>query len=129
MANTNVIGGKYKVTTADNGNTLVLGDASDSVVGTYLLHFVNDNTFTGTLIVSGRARGKDAGMDAIAFVPLSYLGGFVNAAVGTQAYASTTLTTTSLVWVPATGITVGLVVTCTAGSGTLYVQRLDGASA
>ena len=129
MANTAVIGTRVKIDTSANGNTLVLGDVSDSVVGTYTLHFANDNAFSGTLIVQARARGKDAATDAVAFVPINYLSVYVNGGVGTQAYVSTTLTTNSLILVPASGFTIGIAVTCASGSCTLYIQRIEGSAA
>src|SRR5690348_16442239 len=87
----------------------VIGAADDwklvhpdsGTVTRWLLHFVNDNTFSGSVTIKGAMAGF--GLTAVA-IPYAKL--YQNGAVGDGSQASDALTTTSIIEVVADGMDV-----------------------
>lgn len=117
----------------------VLGDASDAVVSTYIVHLVDGGSFSGSLAVQARSRapqaqtgvmalaatGGGATLDDIAFVNTAYF----DETTGLYATAAV-ISMPSLISIRASGLVVGLNVTLlSAGTAIAYVQRVLGASA
>ena len=127
MATTYPIQNAYRVTTVDHGMFCVLGTVSPRTVGLWSVQFVPDQSFVGQLGVVGRIAGKDATDDAVGFGSIPYrrvqLGGVAsdNAMV-----ADAIPHTGALILVPASGLTVALLVDCTAGFGDVYLFPLEG---
>lgn len=130
MANIYPIGPRFRVTTGDHGNTLVLGDTGGTHVGTWVVQFAPGNAFTGTLSVVGRAFGKPASDDNVGFVALPYRKGYLNGALADWSIVGdgTPISAASLITIPADGLSIGLVVANSdAGSdGFLYCWPLHG---
>ena len=108
----------------------VIGAADDwklvhpnsGTVTRWLLHFVNDTSFVGSVTIKGAMAGF--GLTAVA-IPYTQL--YINGAVGDGTQVSTAITTTSVIEVVADGMDVVFSVTSfTSGSGTLYVKPLQG---
>ncbi len=64
-----------------------------------------------------------------AFLAIEYRGGNVNGTAANWGYVSTALTTNSLIFIPAGGMEVALVVTFTSGAATIRVTPVLGSCA
>jgi len=124
----NVANGTFVLNSAD---TYVLGDASDGLVGTFAVHFVDDNTFSGSVSVKARSRAISNGASTPAFLAIPYLPLNLNGSAGTYGTGVTTaITTNSIILVPASGLEIALDCTSyTSGSATVYVTPVVGAAA
>jgi hypothetical protein len=105
--------------------TYTYGDPGRGGASGWMFHIVS-NGATGSITVSGRARGAQAETDQVAMSPIPYRSAFLNNAVGTNAFVNTAITNTSIIWVPATGLSIGLAVTAlTVGTFTVYATPID----
>lgn len=130
MANVVMSDRKFELATAKNGtNNYVLGDTNNDLVGTWAIMVVNTSSLVASIAVKARIRGPYAATDAVGFVPISYLKLYLNGAVGDNTLVTTAITDTSLIFVPASGLSVSLDVTFTSGTGTIYSWPLEGAAA
>lgn len=121
--------GKNTIDTTLNSGTLEFGNASAAgVASTWAFHIVNDNTFSGTIIVKGRSDSLEAGVDNIGYVAVNYVSIYLNGAVSDQTYKNTTITTTSLILVPSTGQSIAFAITCASGSCSVYARPVVGAA-
>lgn len=129
MASPYPISNRYKVTTADHGQILKLGNAAAGYVGTYAVQFVADAQWSGTLAVVARIDHKDAQDNQVPFVGVPYRRVFLNAAPADRSMGSDFITSDSLIEIPSNGSTVGFLVSCETGFGYLYSKPLDGPAA
>jgi len=130
----NVFFGGQKLTlssaTALGDNTYVLGDVSDGFVGTYAIQIEETTAGTCTFDVQGRSREAASQTAAApAFVAIPYRPLFLNGSVGNLAVTTTQITTDSIIYVPASGLQVALLVNWTDGVFNVYITRLIGAAA
>jgi hypothetical protein len=112
-------------------DTYIVGDASDGVVGTILVHLDTTSAGTVSVVVKARPRSVPWATTTPPFLPIPYLslcdGGSV---VAGATYATAALTGDGdLILVPASGLSIALDVTYTDGTHVLRVERLLGASA
>lgn len=106
--------------------TYVYGDPGVGDASAWEFHIVS-NGATGSITVSARARGAQAETDQVPMVAIPYQAGFINGAVGTEAFISTAITGTSLITVRGGGRSVGLNVTAlTVGTFTVYATPIAG---
>lgn len=119
-------GRKFKITA---GDTYILGDAANTVVGTFGVQLVNDGSFVGQITVKARSRVEEADKDGVAFQTWRYAGGWVNGAASDFSLLNGVLTTDSNILIPASGQEIALDVTAyTSGSLTAYVVPMEGAA-
>ena len=116
---------------AGSTDTYIVGDASDGVVGTILVHLDTTSAGTVSVVVKARPRSVPWATTTPPFLPIPYLslcdGGSV---VAGATYATAALTGDGdLILVPASGLSIALDVTYTSGTHVLRVERLLGASA
>ena len=114
-----------------NGLFLEVGNASPlDRTGVVVIHFVPDVDFVGEFAVLGRPRNQPAtAADTGApFVPVGYIAVNVNGAAVDRRYSQATVTGPGIIEVPANGLSVGLLVACSAGKCDLYFARLTGAT-
>lgn len=129
MANVIMNDRKFVLSSDQAGtNTYVLGDTNNAIVGTWLVHIVNTSSLSASIVVKARARGEYAATDAVPFVPISYAKLYLNGLVSDNTLVSTTITNTSIVLIPASGLSVALDVTFTSGTGAVYSWPLEGAA-
>lgn len=112
-------------------DTYILGDASDGVVGTFLVHLDTTSAGTVSVVVKARPRSVPWATTTPPFLAIPYLslcdGGTV---VAGATYATAALTGDGdLVLVPASGMSIALDVTYTSGTHVLRVERLVGSAA
>lgn len=119
-------------TAIDTHGLILLGntDADNASVGGYAIDIRCDQLWVGTIAFTGRSGLHKAGVDDIAGLgnwPFRafYLNG-VPWDGSMVSGASALITSTSSIILPASGITIGLGFTCTAGSATLYYLPLLG---
>jgi hypothetical protein len=113
-------------------DTYIIGDTSDSWVGTFHVHIVERVAGTCTFTVQGRSRAVADGLAATpAFLPINVLPLNTNsvAAASYPTYAATAISDTGMFLIPATGMQVALLVDWTDGEWDVYVTRFDGAAA
>lgn len=111
----------------DGANTYKLGSAdAGGGSGGWVIHLVDTGSFSGSIAVQGQARALELAGAADALLAIPYRALNVNGTVGDGGYASTAITTESLIFVPAMAIDVALVVTYTSGSMTAYVTPMVG---
>lgn len=106
------------------------GGASHSV-GAWLLHFVPDASFSGTLAILGRSQEQDAATNNAPFSgPIPYRSLFLNNAPAVVPYGLDTalITGTTMIQVPA-NLNIGVQFQCSAGFGWLYLTDLQGSPA
>lgn len=128
MASPYPINTRYKITEADHGNILKLGNAAEGAVGTWQVQFVPDASFVGSFAVLARSDHKDAHGDAVPYVSVPYRKVFLNDLPADYSLASDIITSGSILQIPSSGLSVALLVECTAGFGYLYSKPLDGPS-
>lgn len=118
---------------ASTGDTYVIGDGSQAFAATWVLDIRNSSgtVFDGTATVVARSReiGSRASTPTfhpIPYLPLSLAG---TAAASYPTYSDADITGTALIYVPATGLTIGLEIdSWTEGSLTVYATPLVGAA-
>ena len=111
-------------------NTYVIGDASDDLVGTICLQIVERVAGTCSFTVQGRSRLVPSGDATPAFLPIPYLP--LNTAGTAATYAtgsSAAIADTGIILIPATGLSIALLVDWTDGEWDVYVTKLEGAAA
>ena len=113
---------RYKVTTVDHGNFKVLGTVSDIDGGSWRVQFVPDVSFVGSFAVVGRSGGPQAGNDSVAFTQIPYNRVSLNGQASDWNLVSDVLLSDFIINVPGTGLSVALLVECTAGFGVLYAK-------
>lgn len=111
-----------------SGDQFILGDSSDEGVnGGWLVQIVDDNSFSGSISVTAQSLVATRSGLAV-FDDIDYRGGNVNGTGADWSYVSTALTTDSIIFIPAGGMTVALNCgTYTSGSVTVYAQPVIGA--
>lgn len=124
----------YAVTTATNGVFLEAGPAGPDALGVWTLEWCPDNGFDGSIVVYGRISGVAANKDGVPFVPIPYLALYLNGRIvtpqpGTRgAYGNDPITGSSLIEIGTGALSVGLLVTCNAGTGMLYARDAGGSA-
>ena len=116
------VGKAYRLTTADNGATLALGDASSSRTSVKTIHWVPDADVVGDgFSLVARIYGTQPDTNGTAFLPIPYRRVNLAGLASDRALVSDTLPMDGfLIEVPANGQTIALVVSCTFGAGCLY---------
>jgi hypothetical protein len=128
MATAYPIGRRYRVTSVDNGKFGELGDASPALVGAFMLQFVPDASFAGSIGILARAAGKDAKDDNVGYASIAYRRVQMNGQASDYALITdgTPLASDFTILIPASGLAVAVLVECTAGFGYLYSTPLEG---
>jgi hypothetical protein len=108
-------------------------DPENSQVGSYCIDFRMSPDWVGTIGVLGRNAAHKAGVDDIALIgPWPFRAFYLNGVGYDGSMVSgvaALVTSTSSILVPASGYTIGLGVSCTAGFCTMYYLPLLGQSA
>lgn len=135
MALRAAMGQQFTIAGGTNGtDTYVIGDASQSDVGTLCVQIYKRSAGTVSIVVQGRSRLAGtltaAGVSAPPFEPIPYLPLHLNGAVASYATGSSVaITDDSIILIPATGLEIALDVTYTSGAHDIYVTKLNGAAA
>lgn len=157
MADVFTIGRDYNINSGNNGNTLILGnidqgDGGDMPMGAWSLHFddgVNSGLapFSGSLIIRCRssapaAQAPNVGNPPAVQMPIGlnapwvaapyrpgYLNGAVLGAGFIYVFTYASITTTSVILVPASGLNIAISVACASGSMRVYSMPTAGESA
>lgn len=109
-------------TVINAANDYKLVNPNQGTVSRWLIHFVNDTSFSGSVTIKGCMAGF--GLTPVA-IPYTQL--YINGAVGDGTQVSTAITTTSIIEVVADGMEIDFAVTSyVSGSGTLYAKPLQG---
>lgn len=121
---------RYQITVADNGKFPTLGVVSRDESGCWHLTFVPDDSFVGSIAIVGRSSGKDIagdgnGFGSIPFRRVQIAGVASDNSLVTTPYANST---GMIAIIPADGLSVALLVECTAGFGYAYSRPLVGST-
>lgn len=109
-------------TVINGANDYKLINPNAGTVSRWLVHFVNDTSFLGSITIKGAMDGF-----GLTPKPIPYTQLYINGAVGDGTQVSTAITTDSIIEVLADGMVIDFAVTSyTSGSGTLYVKPLQG---
>ena len=119
-------GREYRVSTADHGKFLYLGNASDGRTGTFVVQWVPDASFAGSFGVVARIYGKPASDNGVAFISVPYRRVNLAGVASDRTLVSAVLADSFLIEVPSSGVALALLCDCTAGFGTLYSWPLNG---
>ena len=122
---------RYRVTPVDNGTFGVLGDISQTEVGMWRLHWVPDASFAGDgLAILGRAAPVDdsggANFGTVPYRRVQVAGQASDLALVQTGGVAVPITSDSIIYVPASGLTIAVEMGCTAGFGYLYSLPLIG---
>ena len=118
----------FTVTSEYDGDFIEFGDATPrDETGCVTIQFNPDVEFDGQFAVVARRKRtpNDSATDA-PFLPVAYIAVNVNGAASLRPLSVAVISAPGLIEVPATGLSVGLLVACTAGKCTLYLGRHAG---
>ena len=124
-------GREYRVTVKDHGEILSLGNAADGRVGTMFVTFVPDGSFTGGFAPVARPYGKPANDNEVGWADYPFRRVNIAGIASDRTITTNTATPLSdafMIEVPANGVAIGLLTSCTAGGGVLYSWPLNGPS-
>lgn len=130
MAIRPISGRQYTIKLGDTGDILELGPAAvQSAVGTWSLGFNASVDFVGSLTIQGKTYGTAALNTGAPFMNIPYRR--VSLANVAQAYemVSDPIVGAALILVPANGLSVGILVACSAGQCVVTSWDLNGSSA
>lgn len=118
----------HVVTPEYHGDFLEFGDATPrDETGVVTVQFNPDVDFVGEFgVVARRKRTPNDSATDAPFLPVAYIAVNVNGASALRPLSLATITGPGLIEVPATGLSVGVLVSCTAGKCTLYLGRHAG---
>jgi hypothetical protein len=138
MSSQFVLGSPLLINTGNDGNLIILTNADPNEMGALCLQFdaVSGN-FAGSLTVQARSQVSAAQTDksgaGAAWLPAPHRPGYLNGAVlavgSIYVFTYAPITGSTLTLVPASGQIIALAVSCTSGSGKLYVVPVVGESA
>jgi len=123
------MGRSQRIVTATDGQLLELGDVNEVEGGAWSVHFVPDASFTGAFIIMGRARGRGAAADGVGYSPIPYRRISLNNVAQDYAIVQDIITNTAIIIVPAAGLSVAILVNCSAGFAFVYNHPISGATA
>lgn len=130
MANRYPLNRDYTVSAQDHGNTLVLGNTSlGDQAGAWLIEFSPGPGWTGGFQVVGRAMTPVADADNLAFLPVPYRKINIGGTASDYSFDTAQQAGLFVIQVPASGMSIGLLVSCTAGTGRLYSQMVTAGAA
>lgn len=116
------------ITTDDNGKFVEYGPAGTTMfVSTMLMQFAPTAGFVGSLLLHGKMLGP-AGETA-PFLPIAYRRVNVAGLVSDYALSPDPIMAAGIIQVPANGMTLALLVTCSAGACQVYMMDVQGSSA
>ena len=119
---------KFGISPSDNGDFLEIGPAGTSSTGGIMaIQFIPDVNFVGSIIVVGRVFGPAAQDAGAAFMPISYRRVTVNNVASDYQIVSDPITGPSTIQVPSNGISIGFLVSCSAGLCQVVSWDLQGA--
>jgi hypothetical protein len=129
MAIKKVSGPTFKVTPDNNGDILELGPASSDRTGVLVIDFQPSMDWNGQFVVMGRILGEAARLKGETMKPVSYR--LVNAGnvAGDYVLGSAFISDTATIQVPASALSIGLLVACAAGFMDVNVYRVQGSGA
>jgi len=115
------------ITPLDNGNFILYGAAGTAhFVSTMVMQFAPTVSFVGSLQLFGKIMGP-AG-DSAPYLPIPYRRVNVAGAVSDRILIPDPITSVGIIEVPCNGLTLAILVTCTAGQCQVYCMDLQGPS-
>ncbi len=118
----------FQVQTRNNGDILEFGPAAtQGNVGTFTFQFAPSADFVGSFTVLGKVFGVAA--DSAPFMAIPYRRVNVGAAVSDYLIVADLVSAAGIIQVPANGLTIGMLTTCTVGSCQIYSWDMQGPSA
>lgn len=117
----------FTATTEFDGNFLEFGGPTpQGQVGVVTLQFTPDVDWDGQFVVMARAQGNDARVARVPFVPVSYKRINVGGAVADRGYTADAITGIALIDVPTNAQSIGLLMSCMAGTCQIAISRAIG---
>ena len=118
---------KFGISASDNGDILEIGPAGTSSSGGVMaIQFVPDVNYIGSVVLVGKVFGQAAKDAGAPFMPISYRRVTVNNVASDYAIVSDPITGATTIQVPSNGISIGLLVTCSAGICQVVSMDLQG---
>ena len=118
------------VTTANNGDICELGPAgTNTLVSTFAMQFHPSLDFVGTFQIMARVTGPAAANGIAPFLPVPYRRVAIAAVASDRAIVSDPVVPAALIEVPASGLSLGVLVNCTAGRCQIFSWDLHGSAA
>lgn len=119
----------FKLTADNNGDIAELGPGAPSgVTGAMVIQFSPSPDFVGGFAVVARAMGQAAKAAGAALMPVPYRRVTVNNIASDYTMVADLVTGATIIQVPSNGLSIGLLVNCTAGSCQVFPWDLAGAS-
>lgn len=127
MATKNRSSRKFVITPADHGDTLEMGPAGTSGTGGLMaIQFIPDGAWNGSSTLLARVLGQAAQAAGAPFMPLSYRRVTVNNVASDYAIVSDPITGATTIYAPSNGLSLGLLISCSAGSCTVVSWPVTG---
>ena len=124
-----IAGSSSKVVTSEyHGDIIEFGDATPrDETGLVTVQFNPDVTFVGEFaVVARRKRTPNDSVTDAPFLPVAYVAVNVDNVAVLRPLSVAVITGPGMIEIPATGLSVGVLVACSAGSCTLYLGRHAG---
>lgn len=116
------------VTQTNNGDIFEFGPGGGvSQVGAIVFQFAPSLDFAGTFLVIGKMMGVAA--ETAPFLPISYRRVNINTLASDYAIVADAVVPSAIIQVPSNGLSIALLVSCTAGKCQVYSWDLQGSSA
>lgn len=110
-----------------DGNFVEFGPgAANDECGVVILQFAPDVDWVGQFIVMGRRKGSPADAVSAPFIPIPYLEINVGGVASDRHHSDAIITTTGLIEVPCPGVSVAVLMSCSAGTCAVYISRVAG---
>jgi hypothetical protein len=129
MATVNPAGRDLRIIPGGDGQLFVLGDVSYEEAGAWSVQIVPDGLWVGNVVVLGRERGRGPNTDSVGFVPIPYRLISLNNLASDYRMVSDTISQNALIQIPAAGLSIGLLVACSAGQAVVYNHPCAGCAA
>lgn len=130
MPNLSGLGPYVLVTPQNDGAILMFGPPSDEEPGAVVFEFNASSDFVGSFAVLGHVTGPAVPANAPAHpaMPVPYRRINVGGAASDYAMVSDLIANTGMIQVPANGMSIGLGVSCSAGTCSIWRLPVEGAS-
>lgn len=121
---------KYVINSAVHGLFGELGTGYPDSPGSWLLYWLPDASWDGSMAVMGRIGGESAHTDGVPMVQVPYVALYLNSAVpgAPYSYATDLIVSTSVFEIRNNALSAGLLFNVNGGFGSLYIRSSGAAT-
>lgn len=131
MATVEQTGRCQSISSANHGDLFKLGNVSNEqdVGGWTITVIATSGDFSGGVYIVGRQSGTDAQSRSMPYLPVPFRQVCINNIAMSYSFDNALISASSIVQVPANGLALALLVSCTSGTADVYSTPLQGPTA